>query len=462
MTEIDLLASGEVSATALVEACLQRIGEVESAVGAFVTVTAERARADAAAADAARAEGRLLGPLHGLPVGLKDNIDTAGILTTHGSGHFLQNVPAEDATVAARLKAAGAVLVGKLTMHELAYGATSQNEHTGVCRNPWDLDRIPGGSSGGSGAAVAADEVPVSLGTDTGGSVRIPGSLNGVVGLRPTAGRVPVRGVFPIAVSFDTCGPLARHAIDVARVLDVISGYDPADPVCINHPFESAAAGIDRGVEGLRVAVPCGFFFAECDPEVEALVRAAAHVLAQLGARVEEIDLPGADTTHAAVSVIARSDAYALHRERLATRSELFGSEVLRRLRSAESIAGADYAEAREQGRHWQRQVDELFAGGIDLVLTPTASIPAPLAESAGDVIETTRLMTQLTYAWSLAGIPAVSVPCGFTKAGLPVGVQLGGRRWRDDLVLRAAHAYQQVTDWHERRPQGAPGIGGA
>jgi aspartyl-tRNA(Asn)/glutamyl-tRNA(Gln) amidotransferase subunit A len=462
VTEIDLLASGEVSATALVEACLERIGKVESAVGAFVTVTAERARAEAAAADAALAEGRSLGPLHGLPVGLKDNIDTAGILTTHGSGHFLQNVPTEDATVAARLKAAGAVLVGKLTMHELAYGATSQNEHTGVCRNPWDLNRIPGGSSGGSGAAVGADEVPVSLGTDTGGSVRIPGSLNGVVGLRPTAGRVPVRGIFPIAVSFDTCGPLARHAIDVARVLDVISGYDAADPMSVDHPFESAAAGIDRGVDGLRVGVPRGFFFAECDPEVEALVRAAADELARLGARVEEIDVPGAETTHAAVSIIARSDAYALHRERVAKNPERFGSEVLRRLRSAETITGADYAEAREEGRHWRRQVDELFAGGIDLVLTPAASIPAPLAEDTGDVIETTRLMTQLTYAWSLAGIPAASVPCGFTKAGLPVGVQLGARRWRDNLVLRAAHAYQQGTDWHERRPQGAPGIGSA
>lgn len=451
MTAIDRLAAGEVTSAELVEASLLRIEQVDGEVGAFVTVTAELAREQAAAADAARSAGRLLGPLHGLPVGLKDNIDTAGIVTTAGAGFFLDRVPADDAEVTRRLRAAGAVLVGKLTMHELAYGATSQNEHTGPCRNPWDLSRIPGGSSGGSGAAVAADEVPVALGTDTGGSVRIPGALNGVVGLRTTFGRVSNRGIFPIAVSFDTCGPLARHAIDVARVLTAIAGYDADDPTSVDHPTEDYAAGIAGGVAGLRIGVPRGFFFAEADPEVEAAVRTAAEQLARLGARVEEIDLPGAERTHAVVGTITRSDAYALHRERLAAQPEQFGGEVLRRLRSAESITGADYAEAREAGRAWKRQVTRLFEG-IDIVLTPTASIPAPPAEAAGDMIETTRLMTRLTYAWTLAGVPAVSVPCGFTRAGLPIGVQLAGGAWQEALLLRAAHAYQSVTDWHERR----------
>ena len=461
MTEIDRLANGEVSSSALVEQYLERIDAVEGEIGAYVTVTADLARQQAAAADAALAAGRSLGPLHGLPVALKDNIDTAGILTTSGSGHFLDNVPTADATVAARLRAAGAVLLGKLTMHELAYGATSQNEWTGPCRNPWDTSRIPGGSSGGSGAAVAADEAALTLGTDTGGSVRLPGSLNGCVGLRPTFGRVPVRGIFPIAVSFDTCGPLARHALDVARAMDVIAGYDPLDPVSVaapgapgapGAPAASCAAGIDAGVAGLRVAVPRGFFWCDCDPEVEALVRAAAQQLAALGADVVEIDLPRAEQTHAAVSLIARCDALALHRERVAGAPEKFGSEVLRRLLTANDISGADYAEAREFGRGWARQVDELFAGDIDLVLTPSALIPAPPAADAGDVIETTRLMTTLTYAWTLAGVPAASVPCGFTAAGLPVGVQLAARRWHDATVLRAAHAYQQVSDWHLRR----------
>ena len=451
MTAIDRLAAGEVTATELVEASLARIAQVEGEVGAFVTVTAALAREQAAAADAAYADGRSLGPLHGLPVGLKDNIDTAGIVTTAGAGFFLDRVPAEDAEVTRRLHAAGAVLVGKLTMHELAFGATSQNEHTGPCRNPWDLSRIPGGSSGGSGAAVAADEVPVSLGTDTGGSVRIPGSLNGVVGLRTTFGRVSNRGIYPIAVSFDTCGPLARHAIDVARVLTVLAGYDADDPNSVDHPAEDYAAGIDGGIAGVRIGMPRGFFFSELDPEVEAAVRAAADQLARLGARVEEIDLPGAENTHAIVATMVRTDALALHRERVAAHPEQFGGEVLRRLRSAESVTGADYAAARDAGRAWRRQVARLFEG-VDIVLTPAACIPAPPAEDSGDVIETTRLMTRLTYAWTLAGVPAVSVPCGFTRAGLPIGLQLAGGAWQEALLLRAAHAYQQVTDWHERR----------
>jgi aspartyl-tRNA(Asn)/glutamyl-tRNA(Gln) amidotransferase subunit A len=451
MTEIDRLRSGDVTATELLEACLARIDEVEPAIRAFVTVTADAARAEAAAADEALAAGRLLGPLHGVPFGLKDNIDTAGVLTTSGSGHFLDNVPAEDAPVVQRLRAAGAVIVGKLTMHELAYGATSQNEHTGACRNPWDTSRIPGGSSGGSGAAVAADEVVASLGTDTGGSVRIPASVNGVTGLRGTFGRVPVRGVFPIAASFDTCGPLARHAIDVARVMSVIAGYDVDDPVSVDVPVPDYTAGIDGGIDGLRVGVPRGFFFAEADPEVEALVRAAAEQLARLGARVEEIDVPGAERTHEAVNIMVRADAYALHRERLAANPERFGSEVLRRLRLAEGISGADYAEAVEAGRVWARTVDRLF-DDVDVILTPTASVPAPPADDP-DMIETTRLMTQLTYAWSLSETPAISVPVGLTAAGLPVGMQLAARKWHEATLLRTAYAYQQVTDWHERRP---------
>lgn len=451
MTAIDRLAAGEVTSAELVEASLRRIEQVDGEVGAFVTVTAELAREQAAAADAARAAGRSLGPLHGVPVGLKDNIDTAGVRTTRGSAFFLDYVPDRDAEVTRRLREAGAVLVGKLTMHEFAYGATSQNEHTGPSRNPWDTSRIPGGSSGGSGAAVAADEVVVSLGTDTGGSVRNPGALNGVVGLRATFGRISSRGIFPIAVSFDTCGPLAWDAIDVARTLTAIAGYDPEDPTSVDRPAEDYTVGIDAGVEGLRIGVPRGFFFAEAEPEIAAAVHAAAEQLARLGASVEEIDIPGAERTHEATATIIRSDAFALHRERAADHPELFGAEVLKRLRSAESISGADYAEAREAGRAWRRQIKVLFEG-IDLVLTPITSTAAPGAD-VPDMIEMTRLLTQLTYAWSLAGVPAVSVPCGFTRAGLPIGVQLAAGAWQEARLLRAAHAYQSVTDWHERRP---------
>jgi len=455
MTEIDRLAAGEVSSTELVGACLARIAAVEGRVGAFVTITADVAREQAAAADAALAEGRLLGPLHGLPVAVKDNIATAGILTTNGGGHFLDNVPTADAPVVTRLREAGAVLLGKLTMHEYAYGGTSQNEHTGPCRNPWDLDCIPGGSSGGSGAAVAADEAVATLGTDTGGSVRIPASVNGVTGIRATFGRVPVRGIFPIAISLDTCGPLARHALDVARLLDALSGYDVEDPLCQEAPAGLGAPctpGIDRGVDGLRIGIPRNFFWDDCDPEVEALVRAGAETLAELGATLVEVEVPGAELGHGWVATIVRSEALALHRQRMAEAPEKFSSEVLRRLRTGESITGADYAEARQGGRVLRRTFARLFEG-VDLLLHPNNSIPAPLADDSGDIIETTRLLTQLTYASSIALVPSVSAPCGFTAKGLPVGMQLTGAAWRDDLVLRAAYAYQQVTDWHERRP---------
>ena len=454
MTDIDRLATGEVTSSALVEQCLARIEAVDGRVKAFVTVTPELAREQAAAADAARAEGRSLGVLHGLPVGLKDNIDTAGILTTNGSGHFLDRIPTQDATVWTRLRDAGAVLVGKLTMHEVAFGGTSQNEWTGPCRNPWDLNRIPGGSSGGSGAAVAADEVPVSLGTDTGGSVRIPGSVNGVTGIRPTFGRVPVRGVCALSASLDTCGPLARTALDVARLLDVISGYDPDDPIseqAPGGPLRSCAEGIDAGVAGLRIGVPTNFFWDECDPEVAALNRAAIQQLAALGADVVEIEVPDAEKGHAWVVTVTRSEAMATHGARLAAAPEKFSSEVARRLRTAEGISGADYAEARQAGREFARSFAKLF-DTIDVLVHPNNSIPAPLAEDSGDIIHTTHLITRNTYASSIALVPSLSAPCGFTAAGLPVGMQLTSARWRDDLPLRAAHAYQQVTDWHLRR----------
>ncbi len=282
-TLIDRLQSGAITATAAVEACLSRIDAVDGRVGAFVTVAREAALAAADAADRALAAGHEVGPLHGLPVGLKDNIDTAGLRTTAGSAFLLDNVPTEDAEVVLRLRVAGAIVVGKVTMHELAFGATSQNVHTGVCRNPWDLTRIPGGSSGGSGAAVAADEVPVTLGTDTGGSIRIPGAVNGVVGLRPTSGRVSSRGIFPVAPTFDTCAPLAWDAIDVARVLTAIAGYDPGDPVSVDVPSRDYADGIDAGVDGLRVGVVESPLLAGTDPGVATAVAAAADVLLRAG-----------------------------------------------------------------------------------------------------------------------------------------------------------------------------------
>ena len=270
------IRSGEIGSLDATEAYLERIERLDGRIRAYITVTAESAREQAGAADEALARGETLGPLHGLPVALKDNIDTAGVRTTVGSAFFADHVPERDAEVARRLREAGAVLLGKVTMHEFAYGATTQNPHHGFCRNPWDLERIPGGSSGGSGAAVSAGLCAAALGTDTGGSVRIPAALNGVSALRPTNGRVSNRGVFPITWTFDTVGPLARAVADLALVFSVLPGFDPEDPGSANRPADEVLDRLDLGLAGLRIGVPETFFFEDVDDEVVSVVRAAA------------------------------------------------------------------------------------------------------------------------------------------------------------------------------------------
>ncbi|MBM3678799.1 MAG: amidase, partial [Actinobacteria bacterium] len=311
--------------------------------------------------------------------------------------------------------------------------------------------RVPGGSSGGSGAVVAADELPVALGTDTGGSIRIPGALNGVVGLRPTSGRVSNRGIFPVAATFDTCAPLAWDAIDVARVLTAIAGYDPGDPVSIDVPSGDYAEGIDAGVDGLRVGIVQSPLLDDTDPGVAAAVAAATEVLAGLGARLEETDIPGLERTHEWTTAMIRGEALARHRDRIAQSPELFSDDVLRRLRLGEAVTAADYAESRDLCRAWARTVEAIFER-YDALLLPTAVTVAPEAEGP-DMIETTARLTRLTYGWSAGDFPAISVPCGFAEHGLPVGLQLVAGRWRDGLLLRMAHAYQSATDWHTRRP---------
>jgi aspartyl-tRNA(Asn)/glutamyl-tRNA(Gln) amidotransferase subunit A len=445
------LRQGELSSSSLVHTYLERIERSDAAVGAFVMVTADAARKQAAAADAALEHGRLLGPLHGLPVALKDNIATAGVQTTIGSKFFADHIPDEDAEVARRLREAGAVLIGKAALHEFAYGATTQNRHYGPCRNPWDLARIPGGSSGGSGAAVAAGMTAAALGTDTGGSVRIPAALNGVSAIRPTFGRVSNRGVFPITWTFDTVGPMARAVTDLAPLLSVISGFDADDPGSVDVPREEFARELERGVEGLRFGVPRNFFFDGVDHEIVTAVRRAGDVFDHLGAEVKEIEVRGAEATHEQTTQIIWAEAHAIHRSRLEKSPELFGGDVHRRLLLGQGVSGADYAECRQRVREWRRDVERLF-GAVDIVLSPTTGIVAPLAEES-ETIETTRQLTQLTYAWSLAALPALAIPCGFSANGLPIGLQLAAARWHEGVLLRAGAAYQRETNWHVREP---------
>lgn len=442
------LRKGEIGAVEALEGYLKRIGALDDRVRSYVTVSAELALAQARAADEALAGGRTLGPLHGLPVALKDNIDTAGIRTTVGSAFFAERVPRHDAEVVRRLRQAGAVLIGKTALHEFAYGATSQNPHHGHCRNPWDVDRIPGGSSGGSGVAVAAELCAGALGTDTGGSVRIPAALNGVSGLRPTTGRISIRGVFPITWTFDTVGPLARSVDDVALLFSVLAGFDRGDPLSVDAP--AVGLPLEQGVAGLRIGVPGAFFFDELDSGLAETVHAAAEVLARAGALVETIELPGVERTVETTTRLIWAEAYAIHRARLEAEPERFGEDLRRRITLGEQVTGADYAECRQWAREWRRLLEGVFEQ-IDLVLTPVSCIRAPLAAEC-ETIETTRRLTRLTYAWSLAGIPALAVPCGFAD-GLPVGLQLAAAPFGEATLLRAGAAYQRETDWHLRVP---------
>jgi aspartyl-tRNA(Asn)/glutamyl-tRNA(Gln) amidotransferase subunit A len=344
---VKLIRARQLSPVELVRAYLERIEALNPSVNAYLTVTAEEALAAAATAEQVVMQGGAVGPLHGIPVALKDNCDVAGVRTTAGTKFLRDNVAAADAQVAARLRRAGAVFLGKLNMHEWAIGATTRNLFFGPCRNPWDQQRIPGGSSGGSGAALAADMALTAVGTDTGGSVRIPAALNGVSGLRPTVGRVSNRGVVPVSWTFDTVGPMARRAEDVAQVLRAIAGYDAEDPTSVDVLVPDYLSEIHQGVKGLRVAVLGGHFRTEPEPAVTQAVRQAAQVYAELGARVEEVELPGTEAAIDRMSELLLTEAAAYHQARREERPGDFAPDVMTRLKRGAAVTGVQYALAR-------------------------------------------------------------------------------------------------------------------
>ena len=432
----------EIGATDAVRASLERIERLDRRIGAFITVTAERALEVARAADAAGPRDGL-GPLHGVPVALKDLFDTEGVRTTAGSRIFADRVPAEDAEVVARLRSAGAIVIGKTNLHEWAFGVTTQNPHFGPTRNPHDLARIPGGSSGGSAAALAAGMCAGALGSDTGGSIRIPASLCGVVGLKPTFGRVSVRGAVPLAWSLDHAGPMARTVRDAALLYMVLAGYDAADPAAVDQPVEDALAHLEDGVRGMRLALPTTHFFEGIDADVARLVRDAVSVLEREGAVVEELALPRTSELLGTQSTIIGSEAAAFHRDRLLERPGDFGSDVLARLRRGERATGGDYALARQR----QREIRRAFVSALspyDALVAPTTAIAAPLAEGEDALAQAARL-TALTSPFNLTGLPAISVPCGMTPEGLPVGLQIAASPWREATVLRVARAHERA-----------------
>jgi aspartyl-tRNA(Asn)/glutamyl-tRNA(Gln) amidotransferase subunit A len=448
-----MLRRKTVSPVELAQAFIARIERLNPALNAFITVTAEQALQQARQAEAEIHRGHWRGALHGMPLALKDLIDTAGIRTTAASAVFKDRVPTEDADVVRRLKAAGAVLLGKLNMHEFAYGGTSVPSYYGAVRNPWNLARIAGGSSGGSAAAVAAGLCIGALGSDTAASIRQPAAYCGVVGLKPTFGRVSTRGVIPLSWSLDHIGPLCRSAIDAAWLLETIAGYDSRESSSVDRPTERYASAMDGSTASLRIGLVRRPYFEGLDPDSEAAVNAAIQVLAQISASVRDVQLPYTNI----LMTIASAEAYAFHRPYLAQTPQLYQAMTRQRLEQAAGISAADYVRARREMEQLRWTADSAFSS-VDLLVTPTTAI-APISIESGYLdpplpADGVPVEIRNTHIFDVMGLPAISVPCGFTRDGMPIGLQIAGPRFGESRVLMLAHAYQQITDWHTRPPQ--------
>lgn len=453
----DLIRRKRISPLELVDAHLERIEATNRRLNSFVTVMADDARAAARAAEQALGRGDDLGPLHGLPIGLKDLYFTSGIRTTMGSKIMADFVPSFDAAVVERLRRAGAIVLGKQQMHEFALGGTSENPHWGPSRNPWDPTRLTGGSSGGGGAGVAGGLCIAALGTDTGGSIRIPSSLCGVVGLKPTFGRISRYGVFPLSWSMDTAGPITRSVGDAAILLNVLAGRDPRDPGSADFPAEDFRRSLGEDVSGVRIGIPEQYFFDLVDPEVESAVRRGARRLEELGARVEPVSIPIFEQAMAIFSPILLTEAATIHLESLRRRPGDFDPEVRTRLEMGALTPATAYLQAQRARALYNRKIAEAMKR-FDLLLTPTTPTAAPRID---DKIVTIRgrhepalaLLPRLTRPFNLCGLPTISVPCGFTSTGLPIGLQLAGRAFEEATVLKVAHAYEQASEWRHRSP---------
>jgi aspartyl-tRNA(Asn)/glutamyl-tRNA(Gln) amidotransferase subunit A len=452
----------EISPVEIIQNCLSNIEQSNPALNAFITVMAESALADARRVEAEILRGEWRGPLHGVPVALKDLIDTAGVRTTAASGLYKDRIPPQDAEVVRRLRLAGAVIVGKNNLHEFAYGGSSLVSYFGDVHNPWDLGRIAGGSSGGSAAAVAASLAYGAIGTDTAGSIREPAALCGCVGLKPTYGRVSSRGVIPLSPSLDHVGPLAATVADAAIVLQAIAGYDSADITAADVSVADYVSALREDAKALRVGVPRGYFFDDLDPEVASAMEHALRGIQNLGAEIREVqlDVPTDRTLQTA-------ESYAYHAENVAKSPELYQPETLRRIRSGEKVSAAEYIQRRRELEEGRRRIHAVFSD-VDVLVTPTLPMPAPLIadlKANPDGLRPAELrLLRNTRPFNVWGLPAISVPCGFTQSGLPIGLQIAGQHWREDAVLRLAHAYEQASAWHKRRREkqdrGEPFVG--
>ena len=441
------LLARRLSPVEVVRALLERIEADET--NSFITVTAEWALERASQAEREILAGRYMGPLHGVPVALKDIIYTRGVRTTMGSAFYSGHVPDRSATVARKLEEAGSVLIGKTNTHEFAYGPTGDRSHFGATKNPHDTRRITGGSSGGSGAAVASNLCYGALGSDTGGSIRIPAALCGTVGMKPTFGRVSKSGVFPLSWTLDHVGPITRTVEDNALMLNVLAGHDPEDPYSVDHLAEDFTRDLKTNLRGAVIGIPRGFFTEHIEEEVEARVREAVDVFRSLGAQVREVEIPNlVDTLHAQ-RLILGAEAYAVHEERLENEPESLGEEVRERLMDGERPKAYRYAKARQRGILATEEFDRALHG-VDVLLTPTLPITATeigqRGVTIGDYEELVRsALTRFTGPTDLTGHPSLSVPCGLTGSGLPVGMQLIGRRFDEATLYRFGYAYAEA-----------------
>ena len=445
----DALRDGSLTCLALTESVLQRIAATEPKLNAYITVTADAAREEAAAADVELRAGRDRGPLHGIPFALKDLIDTAGVRTTAGSALFRDRVPHEDAFVTGKLKRAGIVLTGKLGLHEFAFGTTSTNPHFGSIRNPWNLDHVPGGSSGGAAAAIAVGSALGALGSDSGGSIRIPASLCGVVGLMATYGRVSRSGVLPLSWSLDHVGPLAKTVEDAALILNAIAGPDPADPSSADEPVDDYTSALGRDLRGLRIGLLRDPLWHDCDDEVVTACETAVDVLREQGAIVSEVELPLLARVRSARTLdILTAEAAAYHAEWLRAQPQQYSEEVRRKLGLGAPVLATDYI---NQQRFRRQLIDETRQAlrRVDALVSPTTATTAPTIEDGDPHAELARL----TAPYDFTGIPAISVPCGIDANGLPIGLMIGARHFDEVTLCRIAHAYEQATPWHTKRP---------
>jgi len=441
-----------ISPLELTKACLERIDRFNPQLNAFITVTAELALQQAKIAEEEIRQGRWRGPLHGIPMAVKDIVETAGVRTTAASAVLKDYIPVTDAPIVQRLKEAGVVLLGKLNLHEFAYGGSSMISHFGIVRNPWNPAHITAGSSSGSAAAVAAALCIAAIGTDTAGSIRLPASYCGIVGLKPSYGLVSTRGVIPLAWSYDHAGPMTRTVADAALVLQVIADYD-AEDIC-SHRFPAVhypAAMKDENVSSLRLGVPRNFFWQELDPEVESAAEKALKVLAGLTAGSKDISVPV--STDRTVFV---SEPFVYHQKYLQQHADEYHPETLRRIRSGSDVTTIRYVEGQRELQRIRRDILRVFAD-LDVLITPTSPLLPPTIaelEAAPEKLRPTEMtMLRNTRPFNIFGLPTISVPCGFSNSGLPIGLQISGAPGAEATVLALAQAYEAKTDWHKQKP---------